>query len=56
MELLHKDDIEHNLSFNQRNCVLFRSGEKEILHFYIEFSEYITTLLGMQHKDAKKET
>ena len=56
MELLHKNDIEHNLSFNQRNCVLFRSGEKEILHFYIEFSEYITTLLGMQHKDAKRET
>jgi hypothetical protein len=56
MELLHKDDNEHTLSFNQRNCVLFRSGEKEILHFYIEFSDYITTLLGMQHKDAKKET
>ena len=56
VDLLKKDDIDHNMSFNQRNCVLFRSGEKEILHFYIEFSEYITTLLGMQHKDAKKET
>lgn len=54
IELLKKDDQEHHLSFNQRNCVLFRSGEKEILHFYIEFSDYITTLLGMMHKDAKK--
>jgi len=24
VDLLNKDDIEHNLSFNQRNCVLFR--------------------------------
>ncbi len=54
--ILKKDDTEHNLTFNQRNCVLFRSGEKEILHFYIEFSDYITTLLGMKFKDAKKET
>lgn len=29
------------LTFNQRNCVLFTSGEKEILHFLIEFSEYV---------------
>ena len=36
--------------------MLLRSGEKEILHFYIEFTDYITTLLGMMHKDAKKET
>jgi hypothetical protein len=29
------------LTFNQRNCALFTSGEKEILHFLIEFSEYV---------------
>ena len=55
MEILKLDDEEHNLSFNQRNCVLFRSGEKEILHFYIEFSDYVTTLISMKLKDAKKE-
>ena len=31
---------DESLTFNQRNCVLFRSGEKEILHFLIDFSEY----------------
>ena len=47
---------DSSLSFNQRNCVLFRSGEKEILHFLIEFSEYAQQLLGMSFKDAKKTT
>ena len=47
---------DQGLTFNQRNCVLFRSGEKEILHFLIEFSEYATQLLGMSFKDAKKVT
>lgn len=56
MQILAKDDETHSLSFNERNCVLFRAGEKEILHFYIEFTEYMGSLLGMKFKDAKKET
>ena len=47
---------DESLTFNQRNCVLFRSGEKEILHFLIEFSDYVQTLLSMTFKDAKKVT
>ena len=54
--ILAKDDIEHNLSFNLRNCVLFRQGEKEVLHYYIEFSDYMSSLLGMKFREAKKET
>jgi hypothetical protein len=56
IDTLAEDDICKTLSFNERNCVLFRSGEKEILHFFIEFSEYMTSLLGMKFKEAKKET
>jgi hypothetical protein len=52
---LAKDDIDNQLTFNQRNCVLFRLGEKEILQWFIEFSEYMISLLGMKFKDAKKE-
>lgn len=48
--------LDETLSFNERNCVLFRSGEKEILHFLIEFSDYVTELLNMSFKDAKKTT
>ena len=51
-ELLKLD----SLTFNERNCVLFRSGEKEILHFLIEFSDYVLNLLSMTFKDAKKTT
>lgn len=36
--------------------MLFRQGEKEILQFYLEFSDYMTSLLGMKFKEAKKET
>lgn len=56
MEILAKDDVEQALTFNQRNCVLFRVGEKEILQFYSEFCDYMTSVLGMKFKDAKKET
>lgn len=45
---------DESLSFNLRNCVLFRSGEKEILHFLIEFSDYVISLLNMSFKEAKK--
>lgn len=47
---------DETLTFNQRNCVLFRSGEKEILHFLIEFSDYVVQLLAMTFKEAKKTT
>ena len=47
LKILEEDDLNQTLSFNQRNCVLFRLGEKEILHFFIEFSEYMVSLLSM---------
>ena len=33
LELLEKDDTEKTLTYNQRNCILYRSGEKTILEF-----------------------
>ena len=35
---------------------MFRSGEKEILHFMIELADYVLNLLEMKFKDAKKHT
>lgn len=52
MELLKNP----NLSFNERNCILFRSGEKEILIFLMEMADYVLDLLNMKFKDAKKHT
>ena len=51
-EILKRTD----LTFNERNCTLFRSGEKEILAFLLEFSDYVLKLLDMKFKDAKKAT
>ena len=49
-EILQRDD----LTFNQRNCVLFRHGEKVILHFLIDLGDLVINLLGQKFKDAKK--
>ena len=57
MKILAEDDPPMSkLSFNQRNMVLFRSGEKEILLFLIELSDFVQNLLAMKFKDAKKTT
>lgn len=48
LEIIEKDDHASYLTFNQRNCVLFRIGEKEILHWLIDFSEYALKLLSMK--------
>ena len=49
-EILKRED----LTFNQRNCVLFRHGEKEILTFLIAMAEVMEKILEMKFKDAKK--
>ena len=54
-KILDDDDANHNLTQNQRNCVLYRHGEKKILHFLIDTSQKIIPLLGMNFKDARKE-
>lgn len=51
-EILKRPD----LTFNERNCTLFRSGEKEILIFLLNFSTFVLNLLDMKFKDAKKKT
>jgi hypothetical protein len=46
---------DDSLTQNQRNCVLYRFGEKKILHFLIDTSKKIIPLLSMNFKDARKE-
>jgi histone-lysine N-methyltransferase SETD3 len=49
LALLQRDD----LTFNNRNCVLMRSGEKEILLWWIEFVAQVLPLLDLPHKELK---
>ena len=50
MKILERDD----LTFNQRNATLYRSGEKKILFTLMYFSEKIIPLLDMDFKTARK--
>lgn len=45
LDRLEKDDKEHNLTSNERNCILFIKGEKKILHFLVDAAERILPLL-----------
>ena len=52
-EVLKKDDeapADQKLSFNQRNCVLMRSGEKEILTFLMRAADTLLPMLDMDFK------
>jgi len=53
--ILEKDDKEDSLGFNKRNCVLYRKGEKVILHFLKDCASRVYKLVQMSQKDAKKE-
>ena len=49
-EILKRDD----LSFNNRNWVLMRSGEKEILNWILPFADTMIALFNLDPKELKK--
>ena len=55
MDVLAKDDVEKCLTYNQRNCILFTSGEKKILHFLKDAAATFGRLTKMSLKEAVKE-
>ena len=52
-EMIAKDEQEAFLTRNQRNCVLFRIGEKEIFRFLVTCSDMMQTVLKQNQKEAK---
>ena len=38
MNKLNRDKKEKNLDYNERNCILFRKGEKSIYNFLLDCS------------------
>jgi len=55
-EILKIDDEDGGqLGFNKRNCVLYRKGEKVILHFLKDCAQRVAKLVKMSQKDAKRE-
>jgi len=55
IEMLAADDETPKLTQNQRSCLLFRMGEKKILHYLIGASEKLEALGKMNVKEARKE-
>ena len=50
----YEEDIEilnGEFTYNQRNCIIIRMSEKEILLFYIAFCDYCKELLSLNSKD-----
>ena len=54
-ELIDKDDTESMFTSNERNCVMYRLGEKIILMFLQTAAERFLKLYTMNQKDARKE-
>lgn len=54
LDLLESDEKEKQLTQNERSCVLFRSGEKKILHFLIDASDKIQHLFTLSLKEARR--
>ena len=54
--ILDKDEAENNaLGFQIRNCILYRKGEKVVLHFLKNCAKKAYSLCKMTQKEAKKE-
>jgi hypothetical protein len=54
LELLEKDEASQKLTSNERNCVLFRVGEKRILDFLLTSANRMIELSKMTQKEAKR--
>jgi len=48
------DDVDKKLTINQRNCIIMRKGEKEILHAYIELAKHVKVVENFNVRQLKK--
>jgi histone-lysine N-methyltransferase SETD3 len=49
-----KEILKRDLTENQRNCTLMRVGEKEILHYFLEFTDAVLNVIDLPFKEFKK--
>jgi len=48
------EDPDKKLTMNQRNCLIMRKGEKEILHAYIELAQHVKEVETFGVRNLKK--
>ena len=54
IEIVKKDEAENNLTFNEKNCVLIRKGEKEILEYLVSCADKAAELGKLTFSEAKE--
>ena len=52
-QILKKDQQENHLSINERNCILYRKGEKAILHYVKDCALKVEKMVKMTKDQAK---
>jgi len=48
------DDSEKKLTMNQRNCIVMRRGEKEILNAYVDLVDHLIAIKDLDLRGAQK--
>lgn len=44
---LISEEVREKMSFNKRNCIMMRMGEKKILNFFLKFAQYNIGLFSL---------
>ena len=55
VDILAKNCEENNLTFNEKNCVIIRKGEKEILHYMVSCADKVSELAKLTVDEAKDQ-
>jgi len=48
------EDVDKKLTMNQRNTLIMRKGEKEVLHAYIDLAKHVKAVESMNLRQLKK--
>jgi len=48
------EDVDKKLTINQRNCLIMRKGEKEILRAYIDLAKHVKAVENFNVRQLKK--
>ena len=55
IEILKNNQHANDLTFNQKNCVIVRKGEKEILHYLVSIADKVSELGKLTVDEAKQQ-
>ena len=54
IEILKRNSEENNLTFNEKNCIMIRKGEKQILQYLVSCADKVSELAKLSFEEAKQ--